>query len=83
MGERVSECVGDLVGERASEIEIALSTPPVDGVANGELVRFLGNTLGVARRQVTVERGHMNRHKVVRVTRVTGISIGRAVTPVR
>src|SRR5690606_23106699 len=72
---RVSRIVGELVGESGSEIEIALGAPPVDGAANEELVRFLAKALGIARGNVTVERGSASRHKVVRLT---GMSVESA-----
>ncbi|AIY19856.2 hypothetical protein KR76_10585 [Pimelobacter simplex] len=44
-----------------------LASPPVDGRANDELVRWLAKELGVPRSAVTLVRGQRSRSKVVRV----------------
>jgi uncharacterized protein (TIGR00251 family) len=56
-----------VVGERGDSVEIALAAPPVDGAANAELVRFVGEVLGVPKRDVELVRGEMSREKLVAV----------------
>jgi len=56
-----------VVGERDGAIAIRLKAPPVDGAANGALIRFLAGTLGVPQRAVRLVRGHSGRHKWVTV----------------
>jgi len=47
------------------ELEVRLTSPPVDGRANNDLVRFLGKTLGVPPSSLTILHGHTSRRKVV------------------
>ena len=56
-----------VVGERGDAVEIALAAPPVDGAANEELVRFLAEVLGLAKRDVELVRGDTSREKLVAI----------------
>lgn len=47
--------------------KIRLAAKPVEGAANAELVRFLAEVLGLAKRDVVLESGLTGRHKRVRV----------------
>lgn len=60
-----------VVGERESELEVALKAPPVDGAANEELIRFVAKSLGLPKNCVTLERGQTSRHKVLRLSAVS------------
>ena len=57
-----------MVGERGDAVEIALGAPPVDGAANEELVRFVAEVLGLAKRDVKLVRGQGSREKLIAVT---------------
>lgn len=48
-------------------VRIRLAAPPVENRANEDLVRFLAQRLGVARRDVSIVAGGKSRSKVVRV----------------
>jgi len=61
----------EVAGPYGDAIRIRLAAPPVDGAANAELVRFLAERLGVARRAVEVAAGASTRRKTIRVTGVT------------
>ncbi|WP_377323412.1 DUF167 domain-containing protein [Pimelobacter simplex] len=54
-------------GPAGDELKVRLASPPVDGRANDELVRWLAKELGVPRSAVTLVRGQQSRSKVVRV----------------
>jgi len=60
-----------LAGEHDGRLKVALAAPPVDGAANDALVELLADILGVARRQVCLERGRTSRRKTVRITGVS------------
>ena len=62
-GARRSEVVG-LLG---SALKVRVAAPANDGKANAELVRFVGEWLGVGRAAVTIERGQTSRDKVLLV----------------
>ncbi len=44
-----------------------VTAPPVEGAANEAVTRLLARALGVAARDVVIERGHRGRRKVVTV----------------
>ena len=61
-----------IVGEHGGRLKVALAAPPVDGAANDELLRFLAETLGLAKRDVELLQGATGRQKLVRVV---GLSV--------
>ena len=57
----------EVTGRYGDAIRIRLKAPPVDGAANEELVRFLADSLGVARAAVRIAAGGTSRRKTVLV----------------
>ena len=57
----------EVAGLHGGALKIRLAARPVDGAANAELVRFLAEAFGVARRDVAIESGEASRRKRVRV----------------
>lgn len=53
----------EIVGEQGGYLKIRVASPPVDGAANEELVRFLASTLKIKQRQIELVRGAANRRK--------------------
>ncbi len=51
-------------GER---LEIKLTSPPKEGKANEQLVKFLGKKLGIAPSSITILRGRSSRDKILLV----------------
>ena len=64
-GAKKTEFAG-LHGER---LKIRLTAPPVEGKANAHLLAFLGKAFGVAKSQVSLISGELNRQKRVRIQR--------------
>jgi hypothetical protein len=62
----------ELAGRHGDALKIRLASPPVDGAANDELLRFLAETLEVTARSVVLLSGQSSRRKVVAVQGVTG-----------
>ena len=63
-----TEAVG-LHGEAGQQaLRVRLHAPPVDGKANLALMHWLADTLGIARRTVTLARGDTSRRKQLRVS---------------
>lgn len=58
----------EVVGAHGDALRVRVASPPVDGKANAELVRFLAAHLGLPARSVEVVRGHASRTKVVHVS---------------
>jgi uncharacterized protein (TIGR00251 family) len=61
----------ELAGCFGDALKIRIASPPVEGAANAELVRFLAETLGVRAAAVEILSGETARRKTVRVTGVT------------
>ena len=67
----------ELAGVFGDALKVRLKSPPVDGAANDELVRFLAETLGVPRTGVELVSGHSGRRKTVRVAGMTVTDAGK------
>jgi uncharacterized protein len=52
---------------RGDELEVRLTSPPVEGRANKALLKFLGKLLGVPPSSLTIVHGHGSRRKIVLV----------------
>ena len=50
---------------------LRIAAPPTQGKANRELIRFLSDVLGVARSNLTIEKGVTSRSKVIAVKGLT------------
>jgi uncharacterized protein (TIGR00251 family) len=59
-----------VAGERAGILLVRLTAPPVEGLANEALVRFLSKSLGVPRSAVRLVSGEKSRIKTVSVAGV-------------
>ncbi len=57
----------EFAGLQAERLKIRLIAPPVDGKANAHLQAFLAKVFGVAKSQVILESGELNRHKRLRI----------------
>jgi len=61
----------EVVGEHDGALKIRISAPPVDGAANGELIRVLAKHFGVAKSSVEIVAGHTSKTKRIRINSVT------------
>ena len=57
----------ELAGRHGDALKVRIAAPPVDGVANEALLRFLADRLQVPRAAVTLASGSAGRNKVVTV----------------
>ena len=57
----------EFAGLHGERLKIRLTAPPVEGKANAHLLAFLGKAFGVAKSQVLLESGELNRQKRVRI----------------
>jgi uncharacterized protein len=71
-GGRVSEVI-DSTGDR---LRIRVAAPAVEGKANAEVVRFLGDLFGVRKSAVRLVRGDKAREKTLWIEGVGGPPIG-------
>lgn len=59
----------EIVGTLADgTLKIKLKAPPVDGKANEELVRFLGEGFDVAKSRIKIVRGEKGRNKLIEIS---------------
>jgi uncharacterized protein (TIGR00251 family) len=56
-----------VVGEHGGAIKVKLRAPAVEGKANAALRSFLAEELKISERQITIERGHKSREKLIRI----------------
>ena len=61
----------EIVGEYDGAVKVRLSSPPVDGAANAELIKLFAKSLGIARSAVTIVSGETSKTKRLRVDGVT------------
>jgi uncharacterized protein len=61
----------EVVGWLGEALKVKIHAPPLEGRANAALCEFLADTLGIARRAVTVARGDTSRLKLVRIEGLT------------
>lgn len=59
----------EFAGLHGERLKIRLTAPPIEGKANAHLLAFLGKAFGVAKSQVSLISGELNRHKRVRIQR--------------
>ncbi|MBB6340377.1 uncharacterized protein (TIGR00251 family) [Pseudomonas fluvialis] len=57
----------EFAGLHGERLKIRLTAPPVEGKANAHLLAFLGKAFGVAKSQVSLISGELNRQKRVRI----------------
>lgn len=55
-------------------LKVKLTSPPVEGAANEQLIEVIAEQLKVKRAQVKVIRGHSSKRKVVEISGVEKIS---------
>ncbi len=57
----------EFAGLHGDALKIRLAAPPVDGKANEALIKFIAETLGLARSAVNLKSGQTSRRKVLQV----------------
>ncbi|PYS86751.1 MAG: YggU family protein [Acidobacteria bacterium] len=72
----------EIFGEHDGALKIKLRSPPVDGAANDELIRFLSKTFSVSRSDIEIISGQTTRTKRVSVSGITREQID-AILPVK
>lgn len=57
----------EISGFRDGILRVKVSAPPVEGKANQALIKLLGNTLGIAKSNISIIKGTAGRLKTVEV----------------
>ena len=66
-----SEIAGGLNGA----VKVRITSPPVDGAANAELIKLFAKTLRVSKSDVEIISGQTSKTKLVQITGVTADQI--------
>ncbi|GBE06779.1 MAG TPA: YggU family protein [Nitrospirae bacterium] len=61
-----------IAGPYKDGLKVKLSSPPVEGRANKELIAILAKEFRIPKKNVEIIRGKRSKNKVVRLTGVTG-----------
>lgn len=71
----------EFAGVHGERLKIRLTAPPVDGKANAHLIAFLADAFAVAKRQVNLVSGELNRQKRLRISRPQRLPAELQITP--
>ena len=55
----------EYAGVYGDAVKIRLSSPPLEGKANAELLRFLSKSLGVSKNEIKIVAGETSRNKLL------------------
>jgi len=69
----------EFAGRHGDALKIRLAAPPVDGKANEALLKFIAETLGLAKSAVSLKSGQTSRRKVVEVVGATAAAVARLI----
>lgn len=62
-----------IVGHYGDALKVKLTSPPVEGRANEELVEVLSKGFGIRKKDIEIISGQSSKNKLVRITGVNGI----------
>ena len=57
----------EIVGIHDGALKIRIASPPVDGAANAEIVRFLAKAFGVSKSDVFILSGETSKNKRIKI----------------
>ncbi len=60
-----------IVGEHDGALKIQLTSPPVDGAANAELIKFLAKQFGVSKSDVEIVAGETSKSKRIKIANLS------------
>lgn len=56
-----------IIGPLGNVLKVRLQALPIEGKANEALIRYLAETLGISRREISITHGHTSKRKIVEV----------------
>lgn len=62
-----------IVGHYGDSLKVRLTSPPVEGKANKELIEVLAKEFGIRKKDVVIISGRKSKNKIVRLNGVTNI----------
>jgi uncharacterized protein (TIGR00251 family) len=61
----------EIAGVHGDALKVRLTSPPLEGAANDELIELLANTFAVSRRAINIVAGEHSRSKIVEIEGIT------------
>lgn len=61
----------EIIGEHDGALKIRISSAPVDGAANAELIRLFAKHFGVSKSDVTILNGETSKNKRIKIANVS------------
>ncbi|UCH81767.1 MAG: YggU family protein [Nitrospiraceae bacterium] len=65
----------EIVGPYGDGIKVKLTSPPVDGKANKELIDLLSKEFKIRKKDIEIISGQNSRYKIIRITGLTKIEL--------
>jgi len=63
-----------IIGLHGDALKVKLTSPPVDGKANKELVELLAKECGIPKNAVEIVSGQSSKNKLVRITGIKSVT---------
>ena len=63
----------EIVGPYGESLKVKLTSPPVEGKANKELIEVLAKGFGIAKKNIEIVSGQSSKNKVVRLNGVGSV----------
>ena len=60
-----------IVGEHDGALKIQLTSPPIDGAANAELIKLLAKQLGVSKSDIEIVAGETSKSKRIKIANLS------------
>jgi len=61
----------NILGFKDGVLRIRIAAPPIKGKANQELIKFLGDVLGVSKGNLAIKKGMTSKTKVIGIEELT------------
>lgn len=61
----------EITGEMEGALKIRIASPPVDGAANAELVKFLSKVFSVSKGSIEIISGETSKTKQIKIANLT------------
>lgn len=56
----------EIAGEMDGALKVRVASPPVDGAANSELIKFLAKTLEISKSEIEITGGQTSKSKLIK-----------------
>ncbi len=67
--------INSFIKSAEERLVIKLTSPPIEGKANKQLIKFLGKKLGIAPSSISILRGNNSRDKVMLIAGLSGTKV--------